>query len=151
VAVRRTSHDEVPEIASALRLASEPLPPYAPIVERLAHARGYAQLDLADALCAPFRRDSRDRERSALPLANAERLDDAVEQLPAQDAPAIAAAFRSATSDRRVQVRAAAAVFAAHADPGLATAVALQKLADEDPDPTVRTLARAILEKLARE
>jgi hypothetical protein len=139
-AARRIPHEELAELAAALRAAGRPTPPPSPLLARLATTRGYAQLDLADALLEPH-------GDLALPL-NPGRVDDAIESVAEQDRTRVAAAFLGHTSHASAAVRASCAVFAAHLDASFATAIALQRLADNDDSAEVRSVARSLLERV---
>jgi hypothetical protein len=150
-AMRRVSADEAHDLAAALRAAARPAPPHAPLLARLAMAHGYALLDLADAIISPLR----GRELVpgvveggvALPVSAA-RADDALDEVPEAKRARIATRFHELTAHAEPAVRACGAVFAAHLDHGLATAIVLQRLAASDADVGVRAVARALLERL---
>jgi HEAT repeat protein len=139
-ATRRIPHEELAELAAALRAAGKPTPPSAPLLARLATTRGYAQLDLADALLEPH-------GDLGLPLAPG-RVDDAIESVAEHDRTRIASVFLGHSGHASAAVRASCAVFAAHLDASLATAITLQRLADSDDSSEVRSVAKSLLERV---
>jgi hypothetical protein len=149
-AVRRIGSDEVPDLAAALRGAGSPIPPEGPLLTRLSSARRFAQLDLADALLAPRRAVRRvhgtDRGGIAVPL-DGDRLDDALENVGESDRPRVGSAMLAFTRHDDPAVRAGCAVFAAALDDGIGVAITLQHIADADPEPAVRAVARSLLDR----
>jgi hypothetical protein len=128
------------------------VPPAVPLLERLARAVGYAQLDLADAMIGPYRAQSPARDvwvgGIRLPLADGVRIDDALDRVEPAQAPALARELLAHADDPEPAVRACCALFAAHVDCAMATAVVLQHLSDQDPDPAVRAVARSVLARM---
>jgi hypothetical protein len=121
------------------------------LLERLAIAHGFAQIDLADAIAAPRRARAPIRGLAiggvVLPLED-RRIDEAIESASSSDRPRIASQFLAFTRHEEAAIRASSAVFAAHLDFGVATAIALQRLSDSDRDAEVRGVAKALLERL---
>ena len=150
-AIRRFGDSEFVDLASALRAAGDPAPVTAPLLERLALARGFAQIDLADAIAAPRRARAAIRGLAiggvVLPLDD-RRIDEAIESANASDRPRIASQFLAFTRHEEAAIRASSAVFAAYLDYGVATAIALQGLADSDADANVRAVAKSLLERV---
>jgi hypothetical protein len=145
--VRRIPSDEIAELAAAVRAAGHPIPPSAPLLTRLAETRGYAQLDLADALLEPHRTSAQHDPNVSVPLPTG-RLDDAVDSVAENERTRLASAFLSHAGASEPAVRASCAVFAAHLDPSLGTAIVLQRLADADEHGEVRTVARALMDRV---
>lgn len=150
-AVQRAHPDDTHDLAAALRVAGPPVPPSGPLLEQLATAAAFARLDLADAMVAPYRArvlvPGVTTAGVVLPTGDA-RLDDVLEGIPPDRRPQIAARFLDLTGHPEAVVRACAAVCASFLDRGIATAIVLQRLAEADDNPSVRTVGRALLQEL---
>ena len=138
--MRRIPREEVAELAGALRAAGAPVPPPSPLIARLADSRGYAQLDLADAMLDPHRGSD-----LAIPPG---RVDDAIDSVADHERTHMASMFLGRASHHAPAVRASCVVFASHLDPSLATAIVLQRIAVDDEHEGVRAVAKSLLERV---
>lgn len=150
-AIGRLRADDMDHLADALRAAQQPLPPRCSVLKLLATVDAVERLKLAGAIFSLY------RAHELFPGVTTDGLElpirddvffEALVSLNSDRHSSVAIRFLELTNHPEAVVRACSAACAAFLDHGIATAIALQRLAEVDDDLGVRAVARALLQEL---